>query len=79
MPVISFGEPDTYSTLNQLPRDHPIRIVQLKLENILGFALPIAFGRGFFLPWGVLPYPVRLNVVVGAPIEVEKYQGKHSY
>ena len=34
------------------------------------------FGRGFFLPFGFLPFPVPLDVVVGEPIHVEKFEGK---
>ncbi len=74
VPCISFGEPETYNTINQLRHNHPIRRFQRWLEKTLGFTIPLAFGRGVFLPWGLLPYPVPLNIVVGAPIEVEKYQ-----
>ena len=74
VPCISFGEPDTYNTINQLPHSHPIRRFQRYLEKTLGFTIPLAFGRGIFMPWGLLPYPVPLNIVVGAPIEVEKYE-----
>jgi hypothetical protein len=28
------------------------------------------------LPVGFLPYPVPLNVVVGAPLEVQKFEGE---
>ena len=75
VPVISFGESELYTTVNQLRHNHPIRRFQRKIEKSLGFTLPVAFGRGVFLPWGLLPYPVRLNIVVGAPIDVEKYTG----
>jgi 2-acylglycerol O-acyltransferase 2 len=73
VPTIIFGEPETYNTINQLPHQHPIRRFQRYLEKTFGFTIPLAFGRGIFLPWGLLPYPVPLNIVVGAPIEVEKY------
>ncbi|KAL4526931.1 hypothetical protein Ndes2526A_g01348 [Nannochloris sp. 'desiccata'] len=76
VPCISFGEPETYNTINQLRHSHPIRRYQRFLERTLGFTIPLAFGRGVFLPYGLLPYPVPLNIVVGAPIEVEKYKGK---
>ena len=52
----------------------PLRRFQRYLEKTLGFTIPLAFGRGIFMPWGLLPYPVPLNIVVGAPIEVEKYE-----
>ena len=75
VPCITFGECDTYTTINQLRHSHPMRRFQRYLERTLGFTLPVAFGKGIFLPWGLLPYPVPLNVVVGAPIDVEKFQG----
>jgi hypothetical protein len=74
VPCITFGEPETYNTISELRHNHPIRRFQRYLERTLGFTIPLAFGRGLFLPWGLLPYPVPLNIVVGAPIEVEKYE-----
>lgn len=76
VPCISFGEPETYTTANALPHGHPIRRFQRWLERTAGFTLPVAFGRGVFLPWGLLPWPVPLNVVVGAPIDVERWEGE---
>lgn len=78
VPCISFGEPETYNTINQLRHSHPIRRFQRFLERTLGFTIPLAFGRGVFLPFGLLPYPVPLHIVVGAPIEVEKYEKKEA-
>ena len=73
VPVILFGENNTYSTINSLPPNSPLRRFQSWLEKRLGFTIPIAFGAGVFTRWGLLPHPVPLNVVVGAPIEVEKW------
>ena len=73
VPCFTFGEPDTYSTLNNLPSQHPIRRLQRYLNSKLGFTLPLAYGTGIFLPFGVLPNPVSLNTVIGAPIAVERY------
>jgi len=78
VPCITFGEPETYNTINQLRHSHPIRRYQRFLERTLGFTIPLAFGRGVFFPWGLLPYPVPLNIVVGAPIEVGKYERKEA-
>jgi len=75
VPCIGFGEPEMFRTINQLPDESPIRRFQVKLEKMLGFTLPFAFGVGVFLPYGLVPYPVPLNVVMGAPIEVEQYKG----
>ena len=41
-----------------------------------GFTVPLYFGTGLFTSVGFLPYPVQLNVVVGAPIDVPKYEGE---
>jgi Diacylglycerol acyltransferase len=37
--------------------------------------VPLVSGVGFFLPIGLLPYPVPIDVVVGPPIDVPKYEG----
>lgn len=39
------------------------------------FTVPLYFGRGLLLPWGFLPYPVPLDIVVGAPLAVPKFEG----
>lgn len=76
VPCFGFGEPETFRTVNQLPTSSPLRRFQLKVEKALGFTIPLAFGVGIWAPWGLVPYPVPLNVVVGAPIEVPKYTGE---
>lgn len=75
VPVLGFGEPDTYSTISRLPHSSPIRQFQRYLERSLGFTLPLAFGAGVILPVGLCPYPVPIDVVIGSEIPVEKYQG----
>ncbi len=40
------------------------------------FTLPLYFGRGFVLPFGFLPFPVPLDVVVGEPVHVPKFEGE---
>ena len=75
VPVISFGDPETFRTVNQLPSASPVRRFQVLVEKTFGFTLPFAFGMGLFLPWGLLPYPVPLNVVIGAPLAVPKFDG----
>lgn len=75
VPVYSFGETDTFRTLNEFPEDSRLRRFQRWMLKKTGFTLPIVYGVGFFLPIGLLPYPVPIDVVVGAPIEVPKYDG----
>lgn len=41
--------------------------------------MPLYLGTGLFTSVGFLPYPVQLNVVVGAPIDVPKYEGEQRY
>lgn len=42
------------------------------------FTLPLCYGTGLLLPVGLLPYPVPLDVVVGSPLEVPKFEGRCS-
>ena len=58
-------------TVNELPRDSLVRRAQRGLEQALGFTLPLAVGT-----WGIAPYPVRLDVVVGQPLRVPKFEGE---
>jgi hypothetical protein len=37
--------------------------------------VPLFYGTGLVLPWGFLPFPVPLEVVVGEPLEVERFSG----
>ena len=41
-----------------------------------GWTWPIGWGTGVFLPVGILPYPADLNTVVGAPIDVPRFEGE---
>ena len=63
-------------TANQLPPTSPLRRFQRAMSRTFGFTFPIFWGTGFVLPWGLLPYPVPLNVVVGAPLAVPQWQGE---
>jgi 1-acyl-sn-glycerol-3-phosphate acyltransferase len=79
VPVYSFGETDTFHTINELSLESGIRKVlekwQRKFEKTLGFIMPFALGNGLFFSRGILPLSVPLNIVVGAPMEVPKYEG----
>jgi hypothetical protein len=39
------------------------------------FTIPLYWGAGLVLPWGFLPFPVPLDVVVGEPLEVPRFEG----
>jgi hypothetical protein len=72
--VVGFGEPEMFTTAtHKLPPSSVVRRIQRTLEKWFGFSLPLAYGSGVFLPWGFVPHPVGINVVVGAPINVPLY------
>jgi hypothetical protein len=75
VPVVGYVETESYRTINQLPHDSWLRRWQRKIEKTLGFTVPICIGKGLFMPFGILPYPVPLNIVIGKPIDVPKYTG----
>uniref|UniRef100_A0A8C7FTB3 Acyltransferase n=1 Tax=Oncorhynchus kisutch TaxID=8019 RepID=A0A8C7FTB3_ONCKI len=73
VPVYSFGENDVYKQLI-LNEGSWWRLIQRRLQKILGFA-PCAFqGRGLFSPdtWGLVPFSKPINSVVGKPMEMPK-------
>ncbi|EFX04705.1 diacylglycerol acyltransferase [Grosmannia clavigera kw1407] len=72
VPVLGFGEVDLYQ---QLQGDaHPLlHRFQLYVLKAWKFTLPFMRGRGIFnYDYGLMPYRVPLNVVVGRPIAVDK-------
>jgi len=77
VPVVGYGETESYRTINQLPHDSWLRRWQRKIEKTLGFTVPICIGVGLFMPFGILPYPVPLNIVIGKPVDVPKYTGAY--
>ena len=72
VPVVGFGENELYSTWNEW---RFVQWIQRRIGRTLGFTIPIAMGRGLFLPWGLLPYSRPLRVVTGRPVPVERYDG----
>lgn len=78
VPVYAFGENSTYRTANELPTGSPLRRFQRGMTRYTGFTLPLYFGTGLLLPWGFLPFPVKLEVVVGEPLEVPKFEGEEA-
>ena len=72
VPVVGFGENELYSTWNEW---RVVQWIQRRIGRTLGFTIPIAMGRGLFLPWGLLPHSRSLRVVTGRPVPVERYDG----
>ncbi|GJQ75360.1 hypothetical protein Trydic_g5314 [Trypoxylus dichotomus] len=72
VPVISYGETDLYSQVNN-PEGSTLRNIQEYLKKWLGLALAIPMGRGFFqYNYGIVPNRKPVTTLVGRPIEVEK-------
>ncbi|XP_041970330.1 2-acylglycerol O-acyltransferase 2-A-like isoform X1 [Aricia agestis] len=72
VPVFSFGEPDVYRPLDN-PQDSWTRKIQEKVREITGISPIFLIGRGIFqYSFGILPMRAPINVVVGAPMEVER-------
>ncbi|GAQ84187.1 2-acylglycerol O-acyltransferase 2 [Klebsormidium nitens] len=76
VPVISFGENDVYDTVLTDPASVWGRIQRYFL-TVWGVTLPDFKGRGiFFMPFVKMqPYAVPMNIVVGAPLHVQKFEG----
>jgi len=72
VPTFTFGEAFIYDQLPN-PEGSLIRRVQDYLQNIMGFAPVMFFGRGIFqYNFGILPRRKPMTLVVGAPIKVDK-------
>jgi len=69
VPVFAFGENELYNQVNN-PKGSFIRMIQDKMQTILGFATPIFSGRGIFqYNFGLLPRRKPINVIFGTPIK----------
>ncbi len=74
VPVISFGENDSFTTI-VTDNNSPIRRFQNKFKNILTFTLPIFYGRGIFnYNYGLMPFRRPIWTVVGRPIDIPLIQ-----
>jgi len=71
VPCFGFGENEIYDQVEN-PRGSSLRKWQNWAQKILGFALPLVKGEGFFIKYGLLPYPKPIRVVIGRPIPVPK-------
>ncbi|CAI5452740.1 unnamed protein product [Caenorhabditis angaria] len=72
VPVYAFGENDVYKQINN-PEGSFLRKLQEWGKAKTGISLPLIYGRGYFqMAMGLLPINTPVNVVVGAPLKVEK-------
>lgn len=75
VPGYAFGETSLYRTSNELPEKSLLRRFQRWMTRTFGFTIPLFHGCGVLLPWGIVPYPVPIHVITGAPIDVPKFEG----
>ena len=72
VPTFTFGEAAIYDQLSN-HEGSLIRKVQDYLQNVMGFAPVVFFGRGIFqYNFGLIPHRKPMTLVVGAPIKVDK-------
>ncbi|XP_058161960.1 2-acylglycerol O-acyltransferase 2-like [Dasypus novemcinctus] len=72
VPIFSFGENELYDQVKNLPGSW-LRWIQNRLQQVMGFSLPLFHGRGVFqYSFGFVPYRRPITTVVGKPIEVQK-------
>ncbi|KAL2094355.1 hypothetical protein ACEWY4_009074 [Coilia grayii] len=72
VPVYSFGENEVFDQVDN-PKGTWLRMIQDRLQSIMGISLPLFHARGVFqYSFGFLPYRKPINTVVGKPIHVEK-------
>lgn len=72
VPVFSFGENELFQQIPN-PKGSLLRTVQEKLQQIMGFSMPLFHARGIFqYSFGVMPYRKPINTVVGKPIIVAR-------
>ncbi|XP_029441847.1 2-acylglycerol O-acyltransferase 2-like [Rhinatrema bivittatum] len=72
VPVFSFGENELFHQVEN-PPGSLIRLVQEKLQKVMGVALPLFHARGVFqYSFGLLPFRRPVHTVVGEPIPVTK-------
>ncbi|KAG2431273.1 hypothetical protein HYH02_013405 [Chlamydomonas schloesseri] len=74
VPVINYGETDTFHTYIPPPSSRAAAIMKV-LKQVFGFSTPLCWGTGLFGGWGMIALQVPLTVVVGAPIKVDKVAG----
>ncbi len=76
VPVFVFGENFLYSQADN-PEGSRLRRFQVWFKDRISFSPPAFYGRGFFqYTFGFLPYRRPLNLVIGAPLRVDRAEGK---
>jgi len=72
VPVFSFGENELYIITR--PDDNSFaKKIQVKFQELTGFALPFFNGRGIFIyDFGLLPKRNKITTIIGKPIPVQK-------
>ena len=75
VPVFGFGETKCFKVY-ETERGSILNKIQFWVKQKVGFTIPIFFARGLFnYDFGLLPFRVPLDIVVGRPIYVkEKYE-----
>uniref|UniRef100_A0A8C3QV68 Acyltransferase n=1 Tax=Cyanoderma ruficeps TaxID=181631 RepID=A0A8C3QV68_9PASS len=72
VPVFSFGENELFLQVSNPPGSR-LRLLQQRLQRILGISLPLFHARGVFqYSFGLLPFRRPIHTVVGAPLEVPR-------
>ncbi|KAM5179988.1 2-acylglycerol O-acyltransferase 2 [Mantella aurantiaca] len=70
VPVFSFGENELFDQVDN-PKGSFVRMLQEKLQKIMGVALPLFHARGVFqYSFGLMPYRRPIHTIVGKPIQV---------
>ncbi|GAX79066.1 hypothetical protein CEUSTIGMA_g6506.t1 [Chlamydomonas eustigma] len=77
VPILGFGETDLFDISQPVPGTWVYRIQRVVLK-LTTFAFPVITGAGFWSGSGPLPKSMPLHTVVGAPIQVLKWQGNTS-
>ena len=74
VPCLCFGENDLFDQVEN-PKGSKLRNFQVWLQKIMGFSMPLFFGRGVFnYHFGLLPQRRHLRTVVGVPIDCPKIE-----
>ncbi|NXN95534.1 MOGT2 acyltransferase, partial [Rhinopomastus cyanomelas] len=72
VPAFSFGENDLFDQVRN-PKGSWLRLLQHRLQRLMGISLPLFHARGIFqYSFGLVPYRRPICTVVGKPIPVQK-------
>ncbi|XP_048450043.1 2-acylglycerol O-acyltransferase 1, partial [Rhincodon typus] len=72
VPVFSFGENELFNQVENPPGSR-LRVIQDKLQKVMGLALPLFHARGIFqYSFGLVPFRNPVYTVVGKPIAVQQ-------